>query len=65
MQKKTAFHDDEDIDMLKLGCTLSNLSIIYLHKSIYAKVYPIAEGDNDLSKKVEKMLLMAHLTYLD
>ena len=33
--------------MVKLACTLPNLANICLHKSIYSKFYPFAEGDKD------------------
>ena len=48
MQKKIAFYQDKDIDMLKLGCTLPNLANICLHKSTDAKIYPFTERDKDL-----------------
>ena len=53
MQKKIDFYHDKDIDMLKLGCTLSNLANVCLHKSTVAKFYPFTEGDEDLLKKIE------------
>ena len=53
MQKKIDFYHDKDIDMLKLGCTLSNLANVCLHKSTDAKFYPFTEGDEDLLKKIE------------
>ena len=37
--------------MLKHGCTLPNLSIICLHKSIDDKVHPLTEGDKNLFQK--------------
>ena len=43
-QKTIAFYHDEDIDMLKLGCTLPNLANICLYKSTNEKFYPIKEG---------------------
>ena len=51
MQKRTASYHDKDIDMLKLGSTLPNLSNICLHKSTDAKFYPFTEGDKDLLEK--------------
>ena len=48
MQKTIAFYHDKDIDMIKLGCTLTNLANISLHKSTDAKFYPFTEGDKDL-----------------
>ena len=63
MQKIIAFYHDKDIDILKLGCTLPNLTDICLHKCTDAKLYPFAEGDKDLLKKFKKMLLMVHLSF--
>ena len=51
MQKMIAFYHDNDIDMLKLGCTLPNLANICLHKSTDAKLHPFTEGDKDLMEK--------------
>ena len=50
-EKIIAFYHDEDIDMLKLGCTLTNLANFCLHKSTVAKFYPFTEGDENLSEK--------------
>ena len=54
MQKTIAFYHDKGIDMLKLGCTLTNLANIHLHKSIDAKFYPFTEGDEDLLEKIRE-----------
>ena len=51
MQKQIAFYHVKKIDMLKFGCTLSNLGNICLHKSTDAKFYPFTEGEKDLSEK--------------
>ena len=51
MQKIFAFHQDEDIDMLKLCFTSPDLANICLHKSRDAKIYPFTEGDEDLLEK--------------
>ena len=37
--------------MLKLGCTLSNLANLCLHKSTDSKFYPFTESDKDLLEK--------------
>ena len=50
MQEEIAFYYDKAIDMLKLGCTLSNLANICLQKSTDVKFYPFTEGDKDLSE---------------
>ena len=47
LKKLIAFYHDKDIDMLKLGCILPNLTNICLHKSTDAKFYPFTEGDKD------------------
>ena len=54
MQKMIVFHDDKNIDMLKLGCTLPNLANICLHKATDAKFYPFTEGDKDLLEKIRE-----------
>ena len=40
--------------MLKLGCTLTNLAIICLHKSTGSKFYPFNESDKNLLEKIRK-----------
>ena len=40
--------------MLKLGCTLTNLAKICLHKSTDAKFYPFIEADKDLLEKIRE-----------
>ena len=52
MQKMTAFYHNKGIDMLKLGCTLANLTIICLQKSTRPKFYPFTEGDKELLQKI-------------
>ena len=59
-----AFYHDKDMDMLKLSCTSPNLSNICLHKATDAKVYPIMEGDKDLLKQFEEILLVVHQSFL-
>ena len=51
MQKMIAIYHHNDIDMLKLGCTLPNLDNICRLKSADAKLYPFIEGDKDLLEK--------------
>ena len=46
-----AFYNDKDIDMLKLGCTVTNLANVCFHKSTGAKNYPFTEGDKVLLEK--------------
>ena len=48
------FHHNKGIDMLKLGCTLPNLSNICLHKSTHSKFYPFTESEKDLLEKIRK-----------
>ena len=52
-----SFYHDKDIDMLNLGCTLTNLANICLHKSTDAKFYPFTEGDKDLLEKIREDVL--------
>ena len=54
MQKMIVFYHDNDIDMLKLGCTLPNLGNICLHKSTDATFYPFTEGEKDLLEKIRE-----------
>ena len=54
MQKMIDFYRDKDMDMLKLGFTLTNLANICFHKSTDAKFYPFTEGDKDLLEKVRE-----------
>ena len=51
-QKMIEFYHNKGIEILKLGCTLPNLANIWLHKSTDSKVYPFAESDKDLLKKI-------------
>ena len=50
-QKMTTFYQDKDIDILKLGCTLSNLTNICLHKSSDTKIFPFIEAVKNMLKK--------------
>ena len=52
MQKMLAFYLKKGIDMLKLGCTLPNLTNSCLHKSTSAKFYPFTETDKNLLQKI-------------
>ena len=58
------FYRVKGIDVLGLGCTLPSLANICLHKCTDAKFYPFTEGDKDLLEKIEKMLLVVHLSFL-
>ena len=49
MQKMVQFYDQKEIDMLDLGCTLSNLANICLQKSTNQN--PICKSDTDLCEK--------------
>ena len=51
MQKILASYHKNGTDMLNLGCTLPNLGIICLHKSIIAKFYQFTETDKNLLQK--------------
>ena len=54
MQKKIEFYHQNDIDMLKLGCTLPNLANICLHKSTGSYFYYFTESDKDLLEKIRE-----------
>ena len=52
MQNTINFHDDIDIDMLKLDCTLLNLAKVFLHKSTDAEFHPFTEVDKNFLEKI-------------
>ena len=54
MQKMIDFDHNKGIDMLKLGCRLSKLANICLHKSTDSKFYPFTESDKDLLEKIRE-----------
>ena len=54
MQKMIEFYHQNEIDMLKLGCTLPKLANICLHKSTDSKFYPFTESDKDLLEKIRE-----------
>ena len=54
MEKIATIYYNKGIDKRKLGCTLSNLTNICLHKSNSAKFYPFTESDKDLLEKLCK-----------
>ena len=54
MQKMIEFYHSKGIDLLKLGCTLTNLANICLHKSTDSKFYPFTESDKDLLEKIRE-----------
>ena len=54
MQKMIEFYHNKGIDMLKLGCTLPNLTNICLHKSTDSNFYPFTESDKDLLEKIRE-----------
>ena len=64
MQKMIASYHDKDIDMLKLGCTLPNLSNNCLHKPTNANFYPFREGDKKVWKEFGKTSLVVHQSFL-
>ena len=57
MQKMIEFYPNKAIDMLKLGCTLPNLTNICLHKSIGSKFYPFTGSDKDLLEKIREVMV--------
>ena len=54
MQKTITFYHNENIDMLKPGCTLPNLAKVWVQKSINAKIYAFTEGEKDLLQKTRE-----------
>ena len=57
LQKLVAFYHSKGTDMLKIGCTLSNLANICLQKSTNAKFYPFTETDKDLLQKIREVMV--------
>ena len=53
-RKMIEFYHQKEIDMLKLGCTLTNLANLCLHKSTDSKFYPFTESDTDLLEKIRE-----------
>ena len=54
LQQMIDFDHDNDIDILKFGCTLPNLANICLHKSTDTKFSPFTQADRDLLEKVRE-----------
>ena len=54
MQKMIEFYQQKEIDLLLLGCTLTNLANICLHKSPDSKFCPLTENDKDLLEKIRE-----------
>ena len=64
MERTIAFYHDQDIDMLKPGCTLLNLADIFPHKCTHKKHYPFTGEDKNLLGKVNKLLCKPLLSFL-
>ena len=54
MQNMIEFYHNMGIDILKLGCTVPNLTNICLHKSTDSKFYPFTESNKDLLEKIRE-----------
>ena len=54
MHKMMEFYHNKGIDILKLGCTLPNLTNICLHKSTDNKFYLFVEADKDIHDKIRE-----------
>ena len=50
--------------MLKLGCMITHLAYVCLHKSEDIKIYPFTEGDKNLLEWMKKMFLVAPYRFL-
>ena len=57
MQKMVEFYHNKGIDMLKHGCTSTNLAYICLHSFTSAKFYPSTEHRKICLQKFPKMWL--------
>ena len=60
MQKRITFYHNKNIDMLKLGCTLPNLTSICSYKSTDAKFYPFTDGEKTCCRKLQKTCWVDH-----
>ena len=54
MQKTIAFYHEIGLDMLKLGCYLTNLANICVQKATDTNFYPVMEAEKDLLDKVRE-----------
>ena len=52
IQKMIEFYHNKGIDLLKLGCTLTNLANFCSHKSTDLKFYPFTESDKESLEKI-------------
>ena len=57
MQKKVKFYHNKGIDMLKVGCTLHNLTNICLQSSTSVMFYHFTDSEKDLPSKVRKDMI--------
>ena len=58
------FYHAKDIDMLTFGCTLPNLTNIFLHKSTKDKFFPFTENDKDYHTYIKSWLTGVHRSFL-
>ena len=58
MQKMIEFYHQKKVDTLKLGCTLTRLANICLHKSTDSKFYLFTETDEDLLEKIPEDMVV-------
>ena len=56
MKKMISFYHSKQVDMLKLGYTLSNLANRFLHSSTVAAFFPFCEKDKDYDDYIRKWL---------
>ena len=56
MHKMTEFYQNKEINMLKLGCTQTNLANICLRKSTKNQFYPFVEAGKDLQDKIREVM---------
>ena len=53
-QKTITFCHDQDIDILKLGCTLPNLARTCLHKSTDTKIFLLMDSFENMLDKIRE-----------
>ena len=51
LKKMTPFYHNKGFEMLKRGCTLTNMANICLHSTTTAMFHPFSEGDKQLRQK--------------
>ena len=59
MQKLIEFHNNKEVDMLKLGCTLPNLSKVCFNISTDSYFFSSTKTDKDLIETIQEGMVGA------